>query len=173
MRRARKVAKQSAVIIPVLREKIRTAVQIRRTATVARRLTTSKEIGTSEWHMSATCAFDSILTDARERELSRSTSRRDVLSSPNQLQHEATNMQPTKAELLNRRFLEGARERATLKRGDRHPTMVLRTSRFVEILKTSPTLIHYEPDYHNSVPGWPRYVPTFEDVAIVLSELAL
>ena len=82
-------------------------------------------------------------------------------------------MQPTKAELLNRRFLEGARDRATLKRGDRYPKMVLRVSRFVEILKTSPALIHYKPDYSASVPGWPRYVPTFEDVAIILDEAAL
>lgn len=83
-------------------------------------------------------------------------------------------MQPTKAELLNRRFLEGAKARAALtKLGARdQQTIILRTSRFVEILKTSPTLISYVPDYHSSVPGWPRYVPTFELCPIVLSELS-
>jgi hypothetical protein len=76
-----------------------------------------------------------------------------------------------KSEQLAMRILEGARDRAMLH--DKGPVMVLRTSRFVEILKTAPQLISYDLDYHASVPGWPRYVAKFEDCFIELSEQAL
>ena len=81
-----------------------------------------------------------------------------------------TTQQPNRSEALAMRFLEGARDRAKLR--DSGPVLVLRTARFVNILKTAPHLIRYERDYHSSVPGWPRFVLFFEDCRIELSEEA-
>jgi hypothetical protein len=82
-------------------------------------------------------------------------------------------MHPTKAELLNRDFLARAKARAALTAaGARDQAIVLRPARFCAIILSSPTLISYEPDYHSSVPGWPKYRPVFETCPIVLSDAA-
>ena len=77
-------------------------------------------------------------------------------------------------DLLARKILHGARERAAATSGEKHPrSMVLRTARFVHLLKTAPHLIEFVADYANSAPGWPRFVPSFAGTRIELAEHVL
>lgn len=80
---------------------------------------------------------------------------------------------PDRNEMLALRILQGAKDRSLLPQGASNPVMILRVSRFVEILKTAPHLIHYERDWAASSPQYPRYVAKFEDCIIKFSEAAL
>jgi hypothetical protein len=85
-------------------------------------------------------------------------------------------MQNNLSERLALARLQGARERARLKRGNGnryYAAMVLRRETFILILRMAPSLVHYELDFSASAPQWPRFRPMFENCVIEFGEAPL
>jgi len=71
------------------------------------------------------------------------------------------------------KILDNALQLARERTGERYPdTMTLRTARFLETLRTAPSLIVYVIDLSRSAPCYPYYKPTYNGVVVELSEVA-